>query len=184
MPLEPVFHQPFIICEKPTQEMEIVAFEPDHEKIVERRSIRPFGDVSKIKTVKSTAAPPFNLYTAEVDVGGEEESKPYVPYRPTLEIPAKAEAYVPPEFKRPEVCSVKLSNLPLDMTRERLYTVIKSHSKLFFTNLNLVMNRETGVFRGFAFVTLESKDDAMQFIRELRGIAIDNLGLAVELARP
>lgn len=164
--------------------MEIISFEPDGAGVEERKKIRPFGDTSRIKIVKNDVAPKFIPYTTEVNIDAEEESKTHVPYKPVLDVPARTSAYVPPEFERPKTCSVKLSNLPLDMTRDKLYDIIKSHTKLFFTSLNLVMNRETGEFRGFAFVTLGSKEDAMRFIRELRGIAIDSLGLAAELARP
>ncbi|ADM10936.1 RRM motif-containing protein [Encephalitozoon intestinalis ATCC 50506] len=164
--------------------MEIVKFEPDSKEIERRKDIKPFGDTSKIRVIKSTTAPRFNLYTTEIDVEyREEEQKQCAPYRPSLEEPTASNAYVPPTIKRPETCSVKLSNLPLDMTRDRLYSIIKEHTNVFFMSPNLVMNRETGLFRGFAFVTLESKDDAMKFIKDLRGIAIDSLGLSVEIAR-
>lgn len=163
--------------------MEIVRFEPDAERIARRRDMRPFGDTSRIKVVKSTEAPRFVPYTTEVEIEAEDE-KPYAAYRPVFELVAKTNAYVPPEIKRAETCSVKLSNLPLDITRDKLYAILKTHTKLFFANLNLVMNRETGVFRGFAFVVLESREEAVQFIRDLRGVAIDSLGLAAELARP
>ncbi|AFN82407.1 RRM motif-containing protein [Encephalitozoon romaleae SJ-2008] len=163
--------------------MEIVKFNPDTKGIERRRGIKTFGDTSRIRVVKSTAAPKFNLYTTEIGIEYEEEEKQHTPYRPSLEEPTTSNAYVPPTIKRPETCSVKLSNLPLDMTRDRLYSIIKSHTSVFFMSPNLVMNRETGVFRGFAFVTLESKDDAIRFIKDLRGVAIDSLGLSAEMAR-
>lgn len=162
--------------------MEVVKFEPDCKSIERRKSIKPFGDTSRIIIVKSTAAPRFNLYTTEVDVEDEEEQKPHEPYRPA-EVSTVSNAYVPPATRRLESCSVKLSNLPLDMTRDRLSSIIRSHTDIYFMGPNLVMNRETGLFRGFAFVTLESKDSAMKFIKSLRGVAIDSLGLSADLAR-
>ena len=163
--------------------MEVVRFEPDCKSIERRKEIRPFGDTSRIRVTKSTVAPKFNLYTTEVDVREEEEQRSYEPYRPALETPTVSNAYVPPTIKRPETCSVKLSNLPLDMTRDRLCSIIRSNTSIYFMSPNLVMNRETGVFRGFAFVTLESKEDAMRFMKDVRGIAIDSLGLSADLAR-
>ncbi|CAD24954.1 similarity to 28kDa RIBONUCLEOPROTEIN [Encephalitozoon cuniculi GB-M1] len=163
--------------------MEVVKFEPDTEGIERRRGIKPFGNIGKIRVIKSTTAPRFNLYTTEVGIDCKEEQKQYIPYRPSLEEPAVSNAYVPPTIKRPETCSVKLSNLPLDMTRDRLHSIIKSHTNIFFMSPNLVMNRETGAFRGFAFVTLESRDDAVKLIKDLKGVAIDSLGLSAEIAR-
>ncbi|KAH9412176.1 hypothetical protein HK407_01g00690 [Ordospora pajunii] len=163
--------------------MEIVKFEPDTEGIESRKKLQPFGDTSKIRVMKHTKAPAFTLYTTEVDSSAKDNDAGSVPYRPVIEAPVVSNAYIPPVITRQEPCSVKISNLPLDMTRDRLYKLIGAHTNVSFMSPNLVMNKETGVFRGFAFVTVASKDDAISLIRNLKGVAIDSLGLSVEFAK-
>ncbi|KAM0672323.1 putative ribonucleoprotein [Ordospora colligata] len=163
--------------------MEILKFEPDTEGIKSRKNIQPFGDSSKIRVMKHTTAPAFALYTTEVDSSVKENDLGSVPYKPVIEAPTVSNAYIPPTMNRQEPCSVKISNLPLDMTRERLYRLIDANTNVSFMSPNLVMNKETGVFRGFAFVTVASKDDAMNLIKNLKGVSIDSLGLSAELAK-
>jgi translation initiation factor 3 subunit G len=163
--------------------MEIAKFEPNTKKIQQRSRMQPFGDTSRIRVLGKTRAPPFKLYTTEVELEPAAAPQAHTPYKPVLEQEQRSGAYVPPFMRRDEMCSVRLSNLPLDMTKERLYPILKARTSTQFMSLNMIHSRDTGAFRGFAFVTLESKESAMKFIRDVRNVVIDSLGLSAELAR-
>jgi translation initiation factor 3 subunit G len=174
---------PLFPLEKFTSRMEIAKFEPDTKKLLHRSKMQPFGDTSRMKVLEKTGAPAFKLYTTEVGLESNTVPQTQALYKPVLEQEQRSSAYIPPFMRRDEICSVKISNLPLDITKERLYQVLRSQTGINFISVNMIYSRDTGVFRGFAFVVLDSKESATNFMKDARNIVIDSLRLSAELAR-
>jgi hypothetical protein len=53
-----------------------------------------------------------------------------------------------------------------------------------FTETNLMMDRETGRPRGFAFVTMSSAEEAQKAIAALNGSHLDGRALTVNVSKP
>ena len=74
-----------------------------------------------------------------------------------------------------------VGNLPLSFSEgdvEKLFEEFNTQS------IKLINDRETGRFRGFAFVEFESKDEGQKAIDELNGKEVDGRALVVNEARP
>lgn len=52
------------------------------------------------------------------------------------------------------------------------------------SNVEVIKDRDTGSSKGFAFVTMESQEDADKAIEMLNGRSIDNREIRVSIARP
>ena len=75
-----------------------------------------------------------------------------------------------------------VGNLSYDITDNGLKEMFAPHGTV--TEINLVMDRETGKPRGFAFVTLGSKEEADAAIKALNGKEWQGRNLTVNEARP
>ena len=73
-------------------------------------------------------------------------------------------------------------NLSWDMSDEDLREVFEQHGEV--TSVNIVMDRETGRSRGFAFVDMPNDAEANAAIRALNGKELMGRALNVNEARP
>lgn len=75
-----------------------------------------------------------------------------------------------------------IGNLSYDTTDEDLRKVFSEFGEV--TDLHIPMDRETGRPRGFAFVTMDSKNAMVTAIKELDGTELDGRDIRVNEARP
>ena len=75
-----------------------------------------------------------------------------------------------------------VGNLSFNVTENDLQDLFGAHGTV--TDVNLVLDRFTRKPRGFAFVTMETKEAADAAIKALNGQAVDGRELTVNEARP
>jgi RNA recognition motif-containing protein len=75
-----------------------------------------------------------------------------------------------------------VGNLSFDTTENDLQDAFAAHGTVEETNL--MMDRDTGRPRGFAFVTMSSPEEAQKAIDALNGKDLDGRALTVNIARP
>ncbi|MFV1994686.1 MAG: RNA recognition motif domain-containing protein, partial [Verrucomicrobiales bacterium] len=75
-----------------------------------------------------------------------------------------------------------VGNLPYDASEEDLRELFSPHGQV--NEVAIVIDRETGRSRGFAFVTMNDKDGMEGAIRELDGKDFNGRSLNVNEARP
>jgi RNA recognition motif-containing protein len=75
-----------------------------------------------------------------------------------------------------------VGNLSFNTTENDLHDAFSAHGTVVETNL--MVDRQTGRSRGFAFVTMGSPDEAQKAIEAMNGAALDNRNLTVNIARP
>ncbi len=75
-----------------------------------------------------------------------------------------------------------VGNLTFDATENELQDLFAQHGPV--TEVNLVQDRVTGKARGFAFVTMETKEGAAAAIQALNGKDLKGRALTVNEARP
>jgi cold-inducible RNA-binding protein len=75
-----------------------------------------------------------------------------------------------------------VGNLSFNTTENDLNDAFAAHGTV--SEVNLMMDRSTGRSRGFAFVTMNSPEEAQKAIDALNGKAIDGRALTVNIARP
>lgn len=75
-----------------------------------------------------------------------------------------------------------VGNLSYDATENSLKELFGPHGAV--TEVNLVMDKVTGKPRGFAFVTLASKEEADAAVQALHGQQWEGRNLTVNEARP
>ena len=75
-----------------------------------------------------------------------------------------------------------VGNLPYEVTEEELRELFSAHGPV--NEVAVVMDRETGRPRGFAFVTMNEKEGMDAAIRELDGQDFNGRSLNVNEARP
>ena len=76
---------------------------------------------------------------------------------------------------------IYVGNLSFDTTEEQLRQAFESHGEV--ASVNVITDRDTGRPRGFAFVEMSSKDEAMSAIAGLNGQEMDGRTLNVNEAR-
>jgi len=77
---------------------------------------------------------------------------------------------------------VFVGNLSFDTTENDLNDLFAAHGTV--TETNLMMDRDTGKPRGFAFVTMSSAEEAQKAITALNGKAVGGRALTVNVAKP
>ncbi len=77
---------------------------------------------------------------------------------------------------------VYVGNLSYDTTEDELRELFAQAGTV--TAVDLIKDRDTGSSKGFAFVTMESMDDANKAIQQLNGQTLGNRELRVSMARP
>jgi RNA recognition motif-containing protein len=75
-----------------------------------------------------------------------------------------------------------VGNLSFDTTENDLNDLFAAHGTV--TETNLMMDRDTGKPRGFAFVTMSSAEEAQKAIAALNGKNVGGRALTVNVARP
>jgi cold-inducible RNA-binding protein len=75
-----------------------------------------------------------------------------------------------------------VGNLPFNTTENDLYTTFATHGTV--VEAKLMMDRESGRPRGFAFVTMSSPEEAQSAIGALNGHNVDGRALTVNVAKP
>ncbi len=75
-----------------------------------------------------------------------------------------------------------VGNLSFNTTQNDLQDLFAAHGTV--TEVNLMMDRETGRPRGFGFVTMASKQEADAAVEALNGKSVDGRDLTVNEARP
>lgn len=75
-----------------------------------------------------------------------------------------------------------VGNLPFSATQDDVQELFSQHGTV--TDIHLPMDRETGRPRGFAFVTMSSKEEMDAAIKQLDGEDFQGRGLRVNEARP
>ncbi|MDP0499742.1 MAG: RNA-binding protein [Verrucomicrobiota bacterium JB022] len=75
-----------------------------------------------------------------------------------------------------------VGNLSFDTDEQTLRETFEQFGEV--TDVFVVMDRETGRPRGFAFVTMASADEAANAIEQMNGRELDGRALAVNEARP
>lgn len=75
-----------------------------------------------------------------------------------------------------------VGNLSYNTTENDLQDTFASHGTVVETNL--MMDRDTGRPRGFAFVTMSSAEEAQKAVEALNGSTLDGRALTVNEARP
>jgi len=75
-----------------------------------------------------------------------------------------------------------VGNLSFDVTENDLRDMFSQHGPV--NEINVVMDRETGRARGFAFVTMNTEEGAKAAIQDLNGKDWKGRALTVNEARP
>jgi RNA recognition motif-containing protein len=76
---------------------------------------------------------------------------------------------------------IYVGNLNYGTTQESLQGVFAAYGEV--TSCRLISDRETGKFRGFAFVEMSTEDAAQSAIKALDGQEVDGRQLRVNLAQ-
>ena len=76
---------------------------------------------------------------------------------------------------------IYVGNLPFSSTQEDLESLFARHGTV--QSVNVIMDRETGRARGFAFVEMESPSDADDAIRALDGTNLGGRDIRVNEAQ-
>jgi cold-inducible RNA-binding protein len=75
-----------------------------------------------------------------------------------------------------------VGNLSFNTTQNDLQDAFSAHGTV--TEVNLMMDRETGRPRGFGFVTMSTAEEAQNAIAALNGKQMDGRDLTVNVAKP
>lgn len=75
-----------------------------------------------------------------------------------------------------------VGNLSFNVTENTLQDTFAAHGTV--TEAKLMMDRESGRPRGFAFVTMSTAEEAQAAIAALNGKSIDGRALTVNVAKP
>jgi RNA recognition motif-containing protein len=75
-----------------------------------------------------------------------------------------------------------VGNLPFRSTEDELRDLFAQHGEV--SSASIVMDRETGRSRGFAFIEMTDDNDADQAINALNGYSLGGRALVVNEARP
>ena len=75
-----------------------------------------------------------------------------------------------------------VGNLSYNVTENDLQDLFAQHGTV--TDVNLMLDRMSGRSRGFAFVTMSSKEEADAAAQALNGYTLDGRNLTVNVARP
>ncbi len=77
---------------------------------------------------------------------------------------------------------VYVGNLSYDTTEDDLRTLFAQAGTV--NAVDLIKDRDTGSSKGFAFVTMNSQEEANQAIQQFNGQSLGNRELRVSIARP
>ena len=75
-----------------------------------------------------------------------------------------------------------VGNLSFNVTKDQLQDMFAAHGAV--TEVDVIMDKFSGRPRGFAFVTMETKEGADAAIKAVNGTTVDGRALTVNEARP
>lgn len=75
-----------------------------------------------------------------------------------------------------------VGNLSFNTTENDLQDAFAAHGPV--TSVDLIMDKMSGRPRGFAFITMETKEGAEAAIQAMNGAQLDGRALTVNIARP
>ena len=78
--------------------------------------------------------------------------------------------------------NIYVGNLSFRATEEDVRGAFSAHGEV--SSVNIIMDRETGRSRGFAFVEMPNSDEANAAIEAINGQEISGRGVTVNEARP
>ncbi len=78
--------------------------------------------------------------------------------------------------------NIYVGNLSFDVSEDDLRQVFESHGEV--TSTKIIMDRETGKSRGFAFVEMSDDAQAQTAINDVNGMDLKGRELRVNQARP
>ena len=78
--------------------------------------------------------------------------------------------------------NIYISNLSYGVDDADLNTLFAEYGEV--TSAKVIMDRETGKSRGFAFVEMTSDEEGQKAIDELNGVEYDQKVISVSVARP
>jgi RNA recognition motif-containing protein len=78
--------------------------------------------------------------------------------------------------------NIYVGNLSFDVSEDDLRQVFESHGEV--TSTKIIMDRETGKSRGFAFVEMSDDAQAQTAINDVNGMDLKGRELKVNQARP
>ncbi len=78
--------------------------------------------------------------------------------------------------------NIYVGNLSFRATEDDLRGAFSEHGEV--SSVNIIMDRDTGRSRGFAFVEMPNSEEATSAIEELNGAEIAGRGVTVNEARP
>ena len=73
-------------------------------------------------------------------------------------------------------------NLNFDTQTHQLQDLFADYGEVLKTDI--ILNRETGLSRGFGFVEMETEEGAAKAVQDLADVILDGRRLKVEYARP
>jgi len=80
------------------------------------------------------------------------------------------------------VTNIYVGNLSFRATEDDVRNAFSEHGEV--SSVNIIMDRETGRSRGFAFVEMPNADEASSAIEATNGLDIAGRGVTVNEARP
>lgn len=163
--------------------METVKFNPNLEDIEKRSKIQPYGKASKLNP--SDIVPiSFILYTTKQEIKQEQEETLGI-YKLPVGVQTTMVSSISNEV------SVKITNIPLNITHPQLLEIIFKKIKEGeekpnnftrpFTRLNLVFDKEKKISRGIAYANCENLEKAKTLAKTIRSIVIDACVLGAEV---
>ncbi len=78
--------------------------------------------------------------------------------------------------------NIYVGNFPKTIDDEAIRNLFSAHGEV--TEVKLLKDRYTGELRGFGFVIMDSKDDALKAIEAINGSELEGRKLVVNEARP
>lgn len=173
--------------------METTPYKINEAAIEARKNISIFGKIKQYKgrDFYQKMEKPIQFKIANNDECEEElVTKPADVYKYTPSIPTKKKAmpsvdsniYVPPSFYY-EKTTVKITNIPQEVTRKALEEIIIKNSGLYPNSVNIALDRETRASRGFGFAEFNSKEHAKECVKKIDKFKIDGFLLGVEVIK-
>lgn len=77
---------------------------------------------------------------------------------------------------------IYVGNIPYDLSDDELNSIFGAHGEV--TSAKVIIDRETGRSKGFAFVTMANEDEANAAVDALNGAEIGGRPAKVNIARP
>ncbi|GHB98289.1 RNA recognition motif domain-containing protein [Cerasicoccus arenae] len=77
---------------------------------------------------------------------------------------------------------IYVGNIPYDLSDEELMSLFGPHGEV--TSAKVIIDRETGRSKGFAFVTMTNEDEANAAVEAVNGVDIGGRPAKVNIARP